>query len=282
VRGVEARFMNKVLKLSEQEVEDAIAVALELQGYEGAPSVTFVMTQKGELVTFVDGVALAETEDQEEPTPEEDQGLKFSRIVEAVSNALVRRGLEGDLDEVTDFVARTLQDDGDVEIGSRADFKLLVQEIRERVSEALHHLEGEGRAEIVTDEHEDDYWQAVRKPAKGKKKVAVRPAVAQRDMKDAVSGEMIPGGTDVVFVEDLGSTVVHPKEWPEELREKFEGRIPTGGPFKMLEPATEASTAADILGSEGGVLDRSEALGQGVSGEGRRPSRRKNGRRGKR
>lgn len=99
----------------------------------------------------------------------------------------------------------------------------------------------------------------------------VAAAVAQRDTIDVFTGEEIPKGSMCLWIADQGVTVTHPSEWPEDVREKTGVDVDDPGfdDFRVESRGVPApsNAAADILGGDGGVMSRGDALGEAVEDE---------------
>lgn len=119
--------------------------------------------------------------------------------------------------------------------------------------EVLATLEGEMAEEEVDDDalHSD---------------IAV--ARAQRDTTDMFTRQPILKGAPCLWIEGEGITAIHPVEWPESFKKEYpltKEQLAYLGKKLRKSGASEASTAADILGGDDeGPLDRSSALEQGL------------------
>jgi len=268
--------MKKVAYLTQDDIRELILEALEARAsQQGIPMfVTFVTEHGGTLGALVDNMVERATEgkETERSLTTEVGRLSDTRMVEVTMQVLFREGAEGCVDELAEHILEILIDHRELGARNTKDFKVTLLELVPRVTAALLELEGLGKAEHVFEEEEEgepEFWRA--------RRAKVTLAQAQKETKDYVTGEVILQGAPCIWVPDLGITVTHPDDWPEELRKKLPlnsldlaefGRLPPKGPGK--KPTSTASTAADILGSEGGVLDRGGALGEGVTGRKRR------------
>lgn len=283
--------MRTVLHLTEQELRDLVVAGLKARNFQttGGVRVNFVAEPGGAVGALVENMREATDEEREaEEAPKEAVAeLSDKRVLEVTEQVLVREGLEGDLVEVTDMALETLGDHRELEWDGNRERSQLYLALRPRVETALGLLESQDRAELAEDDGEE-YWKAKRKPrkkAERERRVDVAQATAQRDTHDAISGEPISEGTPCAWISGLGVTVTHPSEWPRKAREKFGISVDDPAfdrflPEDQKEPAEESSNAAaDILGGEGGVMDRSDALEEAVGGERPAAPRRKGGRR---
>lgn len=95
----------------------------------------------------------------------------------------------------------------------------------------------------------------------------VTAAISQRENVDFVTQEEIPKGTECVWVSGLGITATPPEEWPAglwtELGMLKKDRAVFAEALGKKEPESEADVAADVLGGEGGVMGRGDALAEG-------------------
>lgn len=100
------------------------------------------------------------------------------------------------------------------------------------------------------------------------KGATVCAAVNQREGLDFVTQEEIPRGAPCVWVGGLGITATAPEEWPAglwtELGMLKKDRAVFAEALGKKEPESEADVAADILGGEGGVMGRGDALESGL------------------
>lgn len=280
MEGDEARFMKTKLHLRQKEIRDLIVESLLARDFRttGGVHVAFVTEQDGSVSALVENMReRTEEERPAEGTPIAQ--LSRSRLRELADQVLVREGAEGDAGEIAEHAFQILLDHKEVGAvdGSRA-FHLALVELTPRMDVALRDLEEEGRAEFIEDEDEDPYWRTKRKskkrPSKQKTAGTGRQAVAQRDTVDVISGEEILNGATCVWFNDFGATVTHPDDWPEDLRKEHD---PSPTLFDFLEEQGEAepsaNAAADILGGDGGVMDRGDALGEAVGDERPAPAR---------
>lgn len=200
--------MKKVLLLTEDDAAQLLIKALLADGYQitpGGVGVNFVTSSRGGIEVLVHNMEKAE-EGEEDPVTEgtskeqeEVEEIDWGHIMSAVEWFLVRRGGEGNAEEITPAVGERLADEGQLPYEvSRASWKLTLQALIPKVQSALETHAKFGK--VVEEENElgDNYWTAVR-------------------------------------------------------------------PHMQDHRSTTASTAADILGSEeGGVLDRGDALEEGL------------------
>jgi hypothetical protein len=224
--------MRKVLHLTQEESTRLIFEALRAKGYQvvsGGPlHVDFVREKDGTIGTLIENIELVE-EDVAPPEKTAEAlavaNLAHSRVVDVTDQVLFREGAEGDVEELTGHAIDILQDHHELESGNQKTFRATLEALMPRVETALRELEQTGRAQFVEagadDEDDDAYWRAKR-PLRKAKDRACMVAEAQRDTKDYISGEPIKGGTPCVFVSDVGATVTHPDDWPDDLRQKID------------------------------------------------------------
>lgn len=273
-----------VVMVEQPVVRDLLVEALRARGFDmtGAVKVEFVGRADGTTAALVENMRAPEDRAATKPAKAKKTKAKAKKTLEETAREVVAR-VEDDriLEETRRVLSRlgdpcssqgvtygalmALMSDEEVEVPQKA-FGHALDALRPRVETALAQMTQRGEAEL--DAHEEDggeaHWRVVRRKVKARRRDA-SAATAARDTIDFVDDEPIEKGSPCVWISDVGITATRPDDWPEGLWEEVgmldEDRLL----FDELPPRRrpQSSAAADVLGGEGGVMGRGDALKEG-------------------